>query len=176
MKFPGWITLQLATLTAVALLAFALVTQTNRIRTLQAEKEAAAAALVKGDEAHRLEVAGLKLAHEASQEALERDLEEERQAKGILANALAKAGPAAVKKAGPLGDEKGSEYKLASAVEITSKEAYSAIARNASGGPQSTTGAVKATHVTLKGILANGESVLANGRALLAKTQPLLAK
>ena len=107
MKFPGWITLQLATLTAVALLAFALVTQTNRIRTLQAEKEAAAAALVKGDEAHRLEVAGLKLAHEASQEALERDLEEERQAKGILANALAKALEAAPR-AKPIGSATGS--------------------------------------------------------------------
>lgn len=45
---------------------------------------------------------------------------------------------------------KAPEYKLASAVEIGSKEAYSAVVKNQAGGVKSTTGAVQGLHGTAK--------------------------
>ena len=59
------------------------------------------------------------------------------------AQAIAKAGPAGPKKPGALTDQKTSEYKLAGASEIGSKEAYSVIARSQVGN-QSMNSVVKA--------------------------------
>jgi hypothetical protein len=70
------------------------------------------------------------------------------------AKAVAAAGAPPVKKPGPLGEQKTSDYKLAGASEIGSKEAYSAIARNQASGAAP----VNAAKDNTKAVKANTEA------------------
>lgn len=85
------ITWQMAMLAAVAALSFLLVGQCNRAGLLAGQLAAQKAELARADEAHGLELAGVQQAHEATQEALQRELDDQVRAKGYLSDALAKA-------------------------------------------------------------------------------------
>lgn len=101
------ITWQMFMLAAVGVLALLWVVSRNEVRSLKAEKAQAEAALKRADEAHGLELAGVQQAKEATQETLQRELDDQVRAKGYLADALARALQAAPH-AKPIGSATGS--------------------------------------------------------------------